>query len=121
LCKVLNLSSREAQRLAALAIIENAKPEKREVLRNVFFGWWSLLVATLPAVGGLLLAATTNDAKAASERVQIVAQTAVDSARIVRSKETSERPYRSIHCGKVATFLRAMLACFGLGTRFASV
>jgi hypothetical protein len=40
LCDLLRLEGLEAQRLAALAIIANAKPGKREVLRRAFFVSW---------------------------------------------------------------------------------
>lgn len=45
LCDVLELDGEEARRLAAEAVIANAKGEKAGVLRRAFFGWPRLGVA----------------------------------------------------------------------------
>lgn len=60
LCDVLELPGVEAQRLAALAVVQNAKDSSlREVLRRAFFGLWALCA---PAV----LTLPTTDAQASN-------------------------------------------------------
>lgn len=65
LCDVMELEGEEARRLAVLAIVANAKPEKRGVLRRAFFVCWAAGATCGAAV--MLNLSLSNDVGAMTE------------------------------------------------------
>lgn len=76
LCDVLKLPGEEASRLAVLAVIQNAKPEKQGVLRRAFFELLTLGVT----YGAVVM--TTNNAQARTDETAPITEE-VDSLYIV--------------------------------------
>lgn len=97
LCDVLRLSGEEARRLAALAIVARAKPERQETLRRAFF-----VCLALGAVGAFLTAVMSSTPSQVVTQFTGYTLCAVLAARLLASqlKKTDEQPNSRLYMAR---------------------